>query len=242
MCNYEAEAGNSTGKRLQQLIDRLRGQQLPSAEGIVVSKHSLMMFVGKGAKTSTKVHVDWTQAKNVALSLRPTRLVRWLLISLMFWVLGCEQRSSLTSLLALQAVYQNILAVWVFVPPDKAEAFAAWARQKQLSTVEEGLHLTLEQVDELRGAVPGVVVLRQCAGDLITVPAGWMHAVINRADACKLAFDCFEVDKFHLYAQSWRQIASKYTKTSQADDYMQACAVLRTEILQRVTHHHAGLC
>ena len=135
-------------------------------------------------------------------------------------------------------MYHYVLAVWVFVPPGKAEAFAAWARQRQLSTVEEGLSLTLEQVDELRETLPGVVVLRQCAGDLITVPAGWMHSVINTADACKLAFDCFELDKFHMYAQSWRQIASKHTKTAQADDYMQACAVLRTEILQRVSRHH----
>ena len=135
-------------------------------------------------------------------------------------------------------MYDNILAVWVFVPPGKADDFAAWARQQKLNTVEQGLYLTLKQLDELRGALPDVVVLQQCAGDLITVPAGWMHSVINRADACKLAFDCFELDEFHLYAQSWRQIASKHTKTAQADDYMQACAVLRTEILQRVSRHH----
>ena len=88
-CSYEAETGNTVGKHLQQLVDRLRGQQLPSAEGIVVSKHSLMLFVGKGAKppakgakppakgaeTSTKFHVDWTKAKNVALAL--SEEVRW---------------------------------------------------------------------------------------------------------------------------------------------------------------------
>ena len=71
-CNYVAETGNSIGRRLQQLVDRLRGQQLSSAEGIVVSKHSLMLFVGKGVKTSTRFHVDWTQAKNVALAFSKT--------------------------------------------------------------------------------------------------------------------------------------------------------------------------
>ena len=88
-CSYDPETGNNIGEHLQQLVDRLRGQQLSSAEGIVVSKHSLMLFLGKGAKppakgakppargaeTSTKFHVDWTQAKNVALAL--SEEVRW---------------------------------------------------------------------------------------------------------------------------------------------------------------------
>ena len=55
------------------------------------------------------------------------------------------------------------------------------------------------------------------------------------ADACKLAYDYFEVDQLHLYADSWRQIASKQTKTRQADDHMQACKVLRKSALQRIS-------
>ena len=135
----------------------------------------------------------------------------------------------------LQEAYSKVLAIWVFVPPGSAQGLADWASQQQLSSLDEGLTLTLEEAMEMTTAVPGSMIKRQHAGEVITVPAGWLHLVINQADVCKLAYDYFEPDKFHLYATSWRRIASHHTKTSQPDDYMQACKVLHEAILQRTS-------
>ena len=95
----------------------------------------------------------------------------------------------------------------------------------QLRTLEEGLRWTLQQATETQEAVHGARIVRQCAGDVFTVPAGWLHHVINMEDCCKVAFDYFEPHSFHLYADSWRQAAAKQTKSRQADDYSGLCRI-----------------
>ena len=68
--NYLAAGSNHASQKLQGLLQSFRGQQLPAAAGIVLSEHNLLVLFGT-AGTSTGFHVDWTQAKNVALALHP---------------------------------------------------------------------------------------------------------------------------------------------------------------------------
>ena len=68
--NYLAAGSSPTSQMLQGVLQSFRGEQLPAAEGIVLSEHNLLVLIGK-AGTSTGFHVDWAQAKNVALAMHP---------------------------------------------------------------------------------------------------------------------------------------------------------------------------
>ena len=75
----------------------------------------------------------------------------------------------------LQEAYTKVLALREFVPPGSAQWLAAWARQQRLTSLDKGLQLTVEQAMELQQAVRGVFIKPQHAGEVITVPAGWLH-------------------------------------------------------------------
>lgn len=214
-CNYVAEEDNPTSQQLLKFMQRFRGQQFCAAEGIVFSELSLLLLIGKGGKSSTSFHVDWTQAKSLALALDPKARRHWLMQSSqcsICWskLLGVSMPAdALTEqccILRHPSAFTRSLhaAGGLHQGPCSVGVCAAWlcrgacglGAPAAAGHTGEGLILTLDQAMEMQAAVPGVIILRQCAGDLITVPAGWLHLVINLADACKLAYDYFEVDQF----------------------------------------------
>ena len=69
-----------------------------------------------------------------------------------------------------------------------------------------------------------VFILYQKAGDMVTVPPGWIHYVRNERDCVKLAYDYFVPENFPLYIRVWRDVIAPYFEAAQ--DYMAAQDVL----------------
>lgn len=207
---------NGTSSCLSALNARLRrGECRTGARGVTDAATSTLVLVGD-SECGTRFHVDWSEAKNVAfgLQLKPG-----------------------------PAAQHQPLALWVFVHPSAAAAAGAW-----LATNVEALAggfqtenpprlelkhaVAMQQV--LGSAADGTWLVRlvyQHAGDMVVVPAGWIHTVVNVQPCVKLAFDIYRASHFPAYLQSWRQVASVVTGASNAPDYMGVATVL----LQAIT-------
>jgi oxalate decarboxylase/phosphoglucose isomerase-like protein (cupin superfamily) len=68
-------------------------------------------------------------------------------------------------------------------------------------------------------AAPLVKLVMQCDGDVVHVPPGWVHMVVNTAASVKVAFDMVKASAMVRYAMSWARIATQVTKHN-APDYM----------------------
>ena len=74
-----------------------------------------------------------------------------------------------------------------------------------------------------------VQVLYQHNGDMVHVPAGWPHQLLNLKPCVKLAWDYYDPVSMARYARSWLYIRGKYMPRS--DDYMGAAVVLKNAIV-----------
>ena len=104
--------------------------------------------------------------------------------------------------------------------PDTPHTQFAEEMQRRKTPLSSGVSLDLERPEEreLRRAV-GAVVLRQHHGELIRVPAGWLHAVSNRKPCIKVAFEFLASSKACLYPTVSKMIA-EFIGSRAAADYM----------------------
>lgn len=72
-----------------------------------------------------------------------------------------------------------------------------------------------------------VLQIEQTAGQLVYVPAGWVHQVTNFSPNVKVAWDCYTPGNFHKYSQLQHRIASSIFKQGMARDYMSSNMVLQ---------------
>lgn len=80
------------------------------------------------------------------------------------------------------------------------------------------LDLSLPQHRSLRNEWKAEVV-QQYHGQIVQVPAGWMHAVFNRRACLKVAWEFAEMDKAWLYPTVSRLIGA-YIGQRASEDYM----------------------
>ena len=70
----------------------------------------------------------------------------------------------------------------------------------------------------------GGVVLKQCHGDVVQVPPGWAHSVLNRSPAFKIAWETTQQDSVRCYPRIAQLIAQYFPqeegKPEKANDYM----------------------
>ena len=105
------------------------------------------------------------------------------------------------------------------------------------------IRLSLERVHDLRAhlaslnalyddkGIDMIPIVKQCHGDMVHVPAGYMHQVENLHPCLKVAWDIYVVEHLHRYALSWRYIGSKMRG---AADYMASAVVVKHAILDLV--------
>ena len=72
-----------------------------------------------------------------------------------------------------------------------------------------------------------VQILYQRHGDMMHVPAGWPHQVVNLKPCVKMAWDFFTSANMSRYALSWLYISKQMPRS---DDYMGAAIVLKNAI------------
>ena len=137
----------------------------------------------------------------------------------------------------------TVLAMWVLIHPDKAAVADEWLcvhvaddgfRHDALSITPTPTKADMVKlrdhvgVDE-RGRYY-VVILEQRPGDMVHVPAGWIHCVINMASNFKLAWDYMNPRELPLYTRVWREILTKIT--TNGEDYGGTMVSLPTMLLR----------
>ena len=99
--------------------------------------------------------------------------------------------------LQLQVDLGTVLAVWVFLHPSILRKAIDWLHHHGFPDgfAGKGARLTLEQLQQLAKDMQSdaqnvkvlVQIVKQGHGDIVHVPAGWMHHVCNMRPCIKLA-------------------------------------------------------
>jgi hypothetical protein len=167
---------------------------LKAARTVTDSARSSLILLG-GPKTGTGLHVDWTEAFNIAFSVgdAPTMAV------LAVWVFLHPAVAQAAHDWLKQNGWQDGLAAKVRLEGASQEQFTQHLEQKQ----------------------PGsVLVIEQRAGEMIRVVPGWIHQVSNLQPSLKLAFEVYDVNHFHAYGLLMHRIASPLFGKAMPRDYM----------------------
>lgn len=81
---------------------------------------------------------------------------------------------------------------------------------------------TVEEMEDLQQEFPkDVIVLDQYHGDIISVPPGYGHAVLNLRENVKIAIEMVLEQELPLYAISWYYLARREFRDSAPRDYVQ---------------------
>ena len=149
-----------------------------------------VMFVG-ALRTGTGLHVDRTQAVNLALA-----------ISGQYGVL---------------AIWLFVSPV-VTAELDKLLRTDAFKKRFPNGLKNSGVLLSEDDMRFIVEKFPGqAFIVEQCAGVCVLVPPGWIHAVFNKQSCLKLAFDSYVVSNFIKYHLSSVNAAAYFNNQP---DYM----------------------
>lgn len=191
---------------LLQLREHVPYTVLPATRGITDVVRIAVVLLG-GIGKWTRLHMDWAAAWNLAVAL-----------------LGCD--------LTLP------LAVWVFIAPWAVAMANEWLKKRKGKKGSKGnFHLGLglagndiflgdEDVRALEahlnaqcGPRRSLVVLEQKAGDLVRVPPGWVHQVVNKQRCLKIAGEVYDEADFARYGLHMQAIASPIFGPQMFPDY-----------------------
>lgn len=136
----------------------------------------------------------------------------------------------------------TVLARWWFVHPLKAALFDKFVKEEL--GVAEGLS-RLEPDPKYDGAMfafgvehavdgrSSVLSILQGAGDIVQIPPGRPHAVINLDSCCKLAWCYYDMSQIANYLMVHRDIASPLFQGKEiAEDYMSVSRILNAAVVR----------
>ena len=159
-----------------------------------------------------------------------------------------------TCCVCLQKGDTDVLALWHFFDPVIVEPTSAWVQELQRLPANrrqpgdppadksgaqgllDGITLTPNRLAELREHLErlGVLyndkyrarmhVVEQRHGQMVHVPAGYMHQVSNMKACTKMAFDIYNRANLARYAMSWQYVTSQIYRSP---DYMGAGVVVK---------------
>lgn len=194
---------------------------LAAARGVNDIGFSTLIILG-GIGTGTGFHLDWTEAYNIAFSVgaavaADSVLAVWTFIN------------PLLISSADRWIKENLTGLGVPRPKKKARGEQQQVGKSRwplgfAGSPDNRVHLKGPLLDRYAEVGVGVdnpiVQLEQRAGELVYVPAGWVHQVVNLSPNVKVAWDYYSADNFHKYAQLQYRIASKFFRGGMAKDYM----------------------
>ena len=192
MIKMQAERGTPYAKyMLGVLLHRLRSSrelfgvdQWWPVEMDTDAFRSTLMLIGN-VGMGTRIHVDWTEAINLALGIAS----RW------------DDKMA--------------VALWMFVRPNAMRELDTLLKQWASAPDKGGLSATFPlglctpnmpifteaDMRRMKGHMGDKVMLvEQRAGQVVRAMAGWGHAVVNLQPCIKIAYDMFVVDNFPSYA------------------------------------------
>ena len=136
----------------------------------------------------------------------------------------------------------NVLALWVFLHPTILRRVNVWL---QAHGFKDGLagasaRLKKQQLQKLRedmGMIPGtstpyVAIVKQGHGEMVHVPAGWVHQVINMRPCIKMAWDVYQPKHLLNYVLSQQYVASQITSTSNSADDMSVMRIIENLVVE----------
>ena len=173
---------------------------MKQSRGINGTCRSTLILLGN-AKAFTGLHLDWTEACNIAFSIGQGGgvLALWLFV-----------HPTLAS--AADAWLKDHGWPQGFSTPDKVHLVGMHRQQFMTS------------MNAIKS--DGCVLIEQHAGHMIHVPPGWIHQVTNIRPCLKVAWDYYIFEHFHYYAMLQSRIASPLFGNAMAEDYMAVNAVV----------------
>ena len=154
----------------------------------------------------------------------------------------------------MQGLWTCSLALWVFLLPTilpKAEAwlkshgfeagFQAGGKEAKLDE-EEILALQqdmgYEHDKDTGSQTANVVLIYQAHGEVVHVPSGYMHMVLNLQPCIKMAWEHWRGGNLFDYILSWKFISSQFTTASNSLDYTNAVGVIRNLLVKHMQAWH----
>ena len=205
----------NNGATLFAIREQFASNMLPCVRGFTdANKLTLVLLGGTGA--STGMHLDYTCAQNVAYT--------------------------------VEGATENAVADWLFVAPNMIEVADLWLKQlvgaNGRSLFPDGFAtygrvlLTGEVqqrfVQEMNVVCPNsVTILAQQHGEVMYVPPGYVHQVINRQMALKVAWDYYDVSHMGVYPFI-HNMASKYFKQNMTTDYAYVNAIVEAMLEKKL--------
>lgn len=118
--------------------------------------------------------------------------------------------------------HSGALALWCFVYPEALDAVDEWLKKMQkwpLGLREDAVlpparlqtmaAWVVRKYPSLKGRVQ---LIEQHAGQMITVPPGVVHCVVNLQPCVKIAWDYIVPDHLPLYLRCWSELARRTTR------------------------------
>lgn len=113
-----------------------------------------------------------------------------------------------------------IIAMWLIAWPTSAQLVIDTAQQMFKKDIPRH-PLTKREMKRLRKALPKhVVIFYQFHGEIVTIPPGFPHMVINLAANIKVALDVIRENELHLYALTWKYLSCGPFKDNPPRDYV----------------------
>ncbi len=189
---------------LHDIRNKFDGLILASRELTDLYRSSLILL--GGATTKTGLHLDWTEAFNIAFAVGTSSLSDPLAVWTFLHPSLAEQANAWLIENGFEKGFKT--EGRAFLPSDLVSAF---------KTAMDALMPS--------GSV-GVEIIMQRAGDMVYVPPGWIHQVYNLQPCIKLAWDYYDEKHFALYAMLQSRIAAPLFGNMMTDDYMGSSFVM----------------
>lgn len=176
----------------------------PAARTLTDPMRSTLVLLGD-KEQYTGLHLDWTEAFNVAFPVGrgvPADAV------LAVWVFVAPWATQLAD-----SVIRNFCA-----PPRERGWVGGLASEPRVHLVEPLLGKFAAVLNTARAG--SVVIVEQRARDVVYAPPGWVHQVTNRQACLKVVWDAYDANHYASYALLQTAIAAPLFKTSMVADYM----------------------
>ncbi|KAL3134232.1 hypothetical protein ABBQ38_006663 [Trebouxia sp. C0009 RCD-2024] len=182
--------------------------------GFIDMHRTTLCLIGM-AGTKTAPHADWADAKNFAIAIgrkvkQGAALARWIFVNPC-----CISRANEFA----EREFKQCPKGFDKCTKDGRDTFDTFLSQSDVATLSKSLG-----TDPNTGNAY-VQTVYQHHGQLVHVPAGWLHQVENLQDCVKIAWDMMTPERMGAYMATWQHVLASVIK-SNAPDYMAATGVL----------------
>ena len=129
----------------------------------------------------------------------------------------------------MQVPLGTILALWALHYPIVADQVNAWIKNNKKEPRGLGARLVLSKDDLKRmhndlgvnekTLISHVQIITQPHGEMITIPTGHAHQVVNKQPCMKIAWEYLVLENLVEYVACWQQMGARITGDNGIEDY-----------------------